>query len=274
MRRAWYAGLIAVALLPACRSDPLPAPDAVARVAGTEVLYTTFESYLQRNIREPGSSLPSTVLSQLFDQFLDEMLLTQLAVDHKLVPADTGARLAVAALLAANSAATEPTDQQIESYYRQHLDDFQRPERVRLSQILVEDRAAAVSAARQLAAGTPFIEVARQHSPDPATATGGGQGLLARSDLPKAFADTIFTLTPGTVSDIIPAEYGFHIFLVNERLPATELPLHEAEPEIRSQLRRDLTEQRLAELVREARDRYEPQIFVRNLPFNYQGRDS
>ncbi len=274
MRWVRHHTVITLVLLAACGGDPVPAPDAVARLAGTEILYPSFESYLQRNIHEPGSSLPSTVLSQLFDQFLDEKLLVQLAVDRELVPTDTGARLAVAALLAANRDSTEPTHQQIENYYGQHLDQFQRPERVRLSQILVEDRAAAQSAARQLAAGTPFVEVARNHSNDPATINDGGQGLLARSDLPKPFADTIFALEPGTVSDIIPAEYGFHIFLVNERLPATELPLHEAEPEIRSQLRRDLTEQRLAELVREARDRYEPKIFVRNLPFNYQGRNS
>ena len=284
MRRAstWrLAGLIAaglgLSLFTACGSQPLPASDAAARMNGSDVPYASFESYLERNTRESGSSLPSAVLSQLFDQFLDEMLLTRLATDKRLIPDDTSPRLAVAALLSdKNGASVEPSAPDVESYYRQHLDQFQRPERVRLRQILVEDRETAELAASRLAGGAPFPEVARQYSIDSGSGggSGGDQGLLARSDLPVAFASTIFSLTPGQVSDIIPAEYGFHIFLVEERLPAKELPLNQAEPEIRQQLRRDLTEQRLTDLVREARDQYEPEIFVRNLPFNYQGRYS
>lgn len=268
------ASLLACAqlALSGCRPEPLPAPDAVVRVEGQDIPYATFESYLQRNIGEPGGALPSEVLSQLFDQFLNELLLSRLAVERGLVPADTGARLAVAALLAeGDGSAVEPSAEQVEAFYRDHLADYQRPDRVRLRQILTEERGEAEEAARALAAGVDFTEVADRFSLDSSAPVGDDQGLLSRSDLPTAFASTIFSLAPGTPSEIIPAEYGFHIFLVEERLPARQLSLQEAEREIRAQLRRDLTEQRLAELAREARERYELQIFIRNLPFNYQG---
>jgi hypothetical protein len=273
MKRRTCAGLLLFLLLPACGKQPLPAPDAVARIDGSQLLYARFEEYLEQNIRESGGSLPSEVLSQLLDQFIDETLLSHLATDRQLVPADARARLAVAALLAdPGGPSIEPSGTAIESYYRDHLDQFHRPEQVRLSQILVEDRASADQAARLLAEGVSFQEVAQRHAADATLPSNGDQGLLARGDLPTAFADTIFALKPGKVSEVIPAEYGFHIFLVEERLEASALPLAQAEPEIRAQLRRERTEQRLTELVGEARDLYEPEIFAGNLPFNYQGR--
>jgi peptidyl-prolyl cis-trans isomerase C len=145
---------------------------------------------------------------------------------------------------------------------------------VRLRQILVEDRAAAERAWREIAAGADFAQVARRDSKEPRAAFGGDQGELSRADLPPAFAETIFALAPGEVSEIVAADYGFHLFQVVRRLPAQELTLAEAEPEIRSLLARSNAEGRLSELVGEARDRYNPAVYVRNLPFNYVGRYS
>jgi parvulin-like peptidyl-prolyl isomerase len=143
---------------------------------------------------------------------------------------------------------------------------------VRLRQILVEDREAAERARQEIATGTDFVEVAQRTSKEPRASFGGDQGELARSELPPVFAEKIFGLAPGQVSDVIPADYGFHIFQVVERLPAKELTLAEAEAEIRSHLARSNAEGRLEELAAEARARYNPVIYARNLPFNYVGR--
>ena len=101
---------------------------------------------------------------------------------------------------------------------------------------------------------------------------GGIQGELSREDLPPAFAQVIFALDAGGVSEIVPADYGFHVFKVLERLPAEQLPLVEVEDEIRSRLRRERSEANLDTLLAAAHDRYDPRVYQRNLPFNYQGR--
>jgi parvulin-like peptidyl-prolyl isomerase len=140
---------------------------------------------------------------------------------------------------------------------------------VRLRQILVEDRKSAERAVQEIAAGASFEEVARRLAHG--ASAGGFQGVLARADLPPAFADAIFNLKPGQVSRVMPAEYGFHLFQVVERLPAEVASLDEVKDGILARLRQESADRRLASLVAECRSRYTVVVYGRNLPFNYEG---
>jgi parvulin-like peptidyl-prolyl isomerase len=252
----------------ACRREQPPAPDVVARIGGKDVHYSRFEGYLQRSMGDPDTVLASDVLSELFDQFLDEQLLAHLALDRGLVPSIDHPRQAADALLKADANA-EPSAAEIAGFYAAHRQEFARPERVRLRQILVEDRAAAERASRLIAAGTPFEEVARRLTKG--ESAGGFQGVLARADLPPNFADAIFNLKAGEISRVMPAEYGFHLFQVVERLPAEVAPLDEVREGIRARLRQERADRGLAALVGECRNRYTVVVYGRNLPFNYEG---
>lgn len=256
----------------ACPGEPIPPADAVARLGGEEVRYSRFEVYLEENIGESGTALPSEVLSALFDQLLDELLLARLAAERDLVAAGSPGRRAAAALLAADAEAWRPSPEEVAAYYARHQADFSRPERVRLEQILVQERATAEEALARIRSGTDFGEVAGRLSRESGAVSGIDQGEMARNELPADFADTIFGLAPGEVSDVVPADYGFHLFRVTERFPARELTLEEAAPEIRETLGRQARERYLDELLRQARNRYRPEVFPGNLPFNYAGR--
>ncbi|PYQ68150.1 MAG: hypothetical protein DMF53_00640 [Acidobacteria bacterium] len=269
----------AVLLATACQRTAPPPPDAVARIGDAEVRYAEFERYVTLNVGEPGGVLGSDVLSELFDQFLDERLLERLAADRGLVRASASslqggqrgqARQAIDALLE-KDLRQEAGDAEIARYYQAHRQDFARPERVRLRQILTADRKAAEEARRQIAAGTPFEEVSRRLSRGPRADGGGVQGELARGDLPPSFADLIFALKPGEVSPVVPAEYGFHLFQVIEREPAEVVPLAAARGEILAKLRQQRADQLLRSLVQEARSHYNVKVYERNLPFAYQG---
>jgi parvulin-like peptidyl-prolyl cis-trans isomerase-like protein len=274
------AGRVAPAvllLLTACqRSAPPPAPDAVARIGETEVRYSELESYIARTAGgtdEAGGVLGSDVLSELFDQFLDEKLLERLAVDRKLVrPSGSalGPRQAIDALLA-EGLKQEPGPAEVAAFYQAHRQEFARPERVGVRQILTEDRATAEKALKEIDAGVPFEDVARRLSHDPSAGSGGYQGELTRADLPPAFADVIFNLKPGEVSRLVPAEYGVHIFQVVEREPAEVVPLEQARGEILDKLRQERADRLLRSLVQDARRRYNVVIYERNLPFGYEG---
>jgi parvulin-like peptidyl-prolyl isomerase len=257
----------------ACRQTPPPAPDLVARIGSEEIRYRRFDEYVKRTAGDGETVLGGDVLSQLFDQFLDEELLTRLAVDRKLArEGATGAarRRAIDALLAAELK-QDPSPQEIADYYQAHRQEFARPERVRLRQILTQDKATAERALRELGRGADFAELARQLSRDPSAASGGFQGELSRQDLPPAFADVIFALQPGEVSRLVPAEYGFHIFQVVSRSPAEIVPLEDARDEIVEKLRQERADRALATLVEEARRRYNVEVVGRNLPFEYRG---
>jgi len=244
----------------------------VARIGETEVRYAEFESYLAASVGDTGGVLGSDVLSELFDQFLDEKLLAKLAVERRLMGAGTagGARRAIDALLK-DGLRQEPGAGDVDRYYQAHRQEFARPERVRVRQILTEDKATAEKALKEIAAGSAFEEVARRLSRDPSAASGGYQGELSRADLPPAFAEVIFSLQPGEVSGLVPADYGFHIFQVAGREPAQVVPLEQARGEILGRLRQERADRLLRSLVRDARSRYNVSIYERNLPFGYEG---
>lgn len=271
--RAGTLGIGVALLVMACERPAPPAPDVVARIGDAEVRYSEFEDHLATAVGDSGGTLEGSVLSGLFDQYLDERLLARLAVDRGIATGASGAaarRRAIDALLQ-EGLSEEPPAAEIARYYQAHRQEFARPERVRVRQILTEDRPTADKALREIAAGQPFEEVARRLSKDPSAASGGYQGELSRAELPPAFAGTIFALRAGEVSGLVPAEYGFHIFQVTEREPAEVVPLEAARDEIVARLRREGADRLLGELVREARNRYSVKVFERNLPFGYEG---
>jgi peptidyl-prolyl cis-trans isomerase C/foldase protein PrsA len=265
---AWAA--LALALAACAPEPPRPDPDVVARLAGEEVRHADFEAHLRRAIGESGAGLASEALSQLLDQYLTERLLARLAADRGLVATGAEPGVAAEALLAAAPRAA-PTEAEISAWYESHRAALARAERVELQQILTEDRLAAERARREILAGADFATVARRVSVDPAAASGGQSGVLGREDLPPAFAEIVFRLPEGGVSEVIAADYGFHVFKVVRRLEAEVPALGAARAEIAARLVAERADQALARLVQEARSRYAVEVFDRNLPFLYRG---
>lgn len=276
MRRAFGAApgralCGALALVAACsRQAPAPGPDVVARLAGAELRYADFEGFLRANVGESAGALASEALSKLLDRFLTEEALTRLAVERGLAERGASGRTALEALLAAERA-TPAAEAAVDAYYAAHVEEFQRPERVELRQILTEDRRLAERARRELAAGAPFAEVLARLGADGSAPASGDQGALARDELPAAMADLVFRLGDGEVSEVVPAEYGFHVFQVVRHLPAETVPLGAARAEIRARLAAADADAAFARLVSEAKSRYAVEVFDRNLPFNYRG---
>ena len=265
-------GLLA-ALGGGCRAAPAPeSADVAARVADHDVPYARFDRYVRAQIGEPVGGLDSQVLSGLFDQFLREELLTRLAVDEGRVPADSGHRAAVEALLADANVNIPPAA--IQEWYESHRAELVLPERLRLRHIFVPTREAAEEARRRVEAGEDFAAVARAVSADPSAEAGGDQGELALDDLPAAFAAHVAPLAAGTVGEPLQANDGWHLFQVVQRLPARERTLAEVAPEIEERLRQRQGDELLERRLAEAADRYNVVVYGQNLPFEYRGEHS
>jgi len=270
MRHAFVVVLLA-SLLSACAAEEnLPGPDVVARLGGREVRHADFAAYLTANLGETGAALESDALSALFDRFVEERLLSQLAEDRRLIAGRASAARAVDALLAADPA-PPITETALLSYYAEHGDDFREPERVELRVIRTDDRIAAERARRELRAGVPFATVAERLSVDPTAAQGGEQGTLAHDDLPPSLADAVFRLAAGQVSDILTGDDGFYLFRLERRIPPRIPELAEVRDEIRRRLVGARADRALARFLAEARSRYAVEVFDRNLPFVYHG---
>jgi peptidyl-prolyl cis-trans isomerase C len=147
---------------------------------------------------------------------------------------------------------TNVTDADAKQYYDSHAKDFETPEQVRASHILIStkpkdpnsDPNQAKTAAKtkidallkQVKEGGDFAELAKKNSDCPSSATGGDLGLFARGSMVKSFEDAAFTLKPNEVSDIVETEVGYHIIKVTEHKDASTVPFDEAKAGITEQL--------------------------------------
>ena len=166
--------------------------------------------------------------------------------------------------------AIQISDTQVESYYNSHKDQYRTPERVQARHILIKTtgknaqetaqlKAKAEDLLKQIKGGADFAKLAEKNSEDPGSASKGGDlGWIVRGQMVKNFEDTVFSLKPKEISNVITTEYGFHIIQVMDKEPARLRTLAEVKPEIVGNLRnqqvfdlmQNLADQAHAELVK------------------------
>ena len=131
-------------------------------------------------------------------------------------------------------------EQEVQGYYAEHGAEFDQPERVRVLQVVVKTREEALKVRDEIRrAPQRFGDVARRASISPEGKNGGDLGYFGRdSGMPEVF-DSCFRLPLNAVSDVVPSPYGFHVFKVVDRKPASRRTLSEARPEILHKLLRE-----------------------------------
>jgi peptidyl-prolyl cis-trans isomerase SurA len=132
----------------------------------------------------------------------------------------------------------------VQKYYDTHKADFDTPEQVKLSEILIPtanpDDTIQVAAAQkkaddiaaQLKSGTDFAQLAKTESGGPTAAQGGELGDFKRGQLAKVLEDQTFVLKPGEYTQPIRTKQGFVILRVNEHNPGGVQPLKDVEPQV------------------------------------------
>lgn len=134
------------------------------------------------------------------------------------------------------------SEEEVDEYYRTHRGDFEVPEQVRASQILVRTREEAQAAARRIKGGEDFAAVAREVSLSPDGEKGGDLGYFARGEMPQEFDAVTFTLAIGKLSTVVETTYGFHLFLVTDRRESHRRNTDEARRHISALLREKKSE--------------------------------
>ena len=111
-------------------------------------------------------------------------------------------------------------EEQLIAFFEQHRSDYDTPEQVRVSHILVETEARARQGLAVLGAGGIFSDLAREISIDTDTSERGGDlGWFGRGQLAAPFEYAAFATPVGEVSGIIRTEFGYHIILVTDYQP-------------------------------------------------------
>jgi peptidyl-prolyl cis-trans isomerase SurA len=139
--------------------------------------------------------------------------------------------------------------EEIEQYYNEHKDEFNREEGVRLAEILIsnegaltdEERAEVEKKAREVhdrvQKGEPFAEMARRFSDSLGSKENGGDiGIWRRGSLRADLEERVFDKNPGYITELIEANNGYLILKVVEKFREGLAELEEVEEEIRNKL--------------------------------------
>ena len=138
-------------------------------------------------------------------------------------------------------------EEELTDYIRRHREGGEeRPEEVRASQILVGTREEAANAAKRIKGGEDFAVVAREVSLSPDAEGGGDLGYFSRGQMPQEFDAVVFNLKAGKLSAVVETTYGYHLFLVTDRLASHR----KSDAEIGEELRRILVAQKREEAFR------------------------
>ena len=124
------------------------------------------------------------------------------------------------------------TDMEVATYFTANRGRFDRPAQVRARQIVVADEAEGQEVLALLRQGQPFADVAEEYSLSPDAQQGGDLGFFGRGEMPPEFDAIVFDLPVNRLSDLVTSEYGYHIFLVEEKRKAKRLSKQEAKEEI------------------------------------------
>jgi len=170
-----------------------------------------------------------------FKQNLRNQIITQ-----QVIGKEVGSRLVI-------------SKEQEQTFYDQHKSELERPETIRLSEILVStdpkpndptDEAQRLEAAQakaedllaQIRKGAKFEDIAKKNSDGPTAAQGGDLGEFKRGALAKELEDKTFAMKPDDVSDVIRTKQGFVILKVTGHHNAGIPPLSDVEQRIQDAL--------------------------------------
>ena len=131
------------------------------------------------------------------------------------------------------------TDDEVKSYYEKNGDTFKVTEdEVRALHILTKTKAEAELALKEIRAGKPFAEVAKEHSVGIFRKKGGDMGFFKKKDVIPEVARFAFRLPEGKVSPVFHSSYGYHILKVVKRRRKGEIKdLSDVRDEILQSLR-------------------------------------
>lgn len=143
-------------------------------------------------------------------------------------------------------------DADIKKFYDDNPEEFEKPEQVRASHILIstldkgqqplpaEQKKVKEKLARDIKAradkGEDFAKLAKEFSEDPGSKDNGGEYTFGRGEMVKEFEAAAFSLKTNQVSDIVETSYGYHIIKLSEKIPASKVDFAKVSPKIKDYL--------------------------------------
>jgi peptidyl-prolyl cis-trans isomerase C len=181
------------------------------------------------------------------------------------------------------------TDQEVRKFYDENPTQFEAPEAVRASHILLTTidpqtgapipddqkaakRKTAEALLKRARAGEDFAKLAREFSEDPVSKARGGEYTISHGQMVPEVEAAAFAMNTNQIGDIVTSSYGFHIIKVSEKIPAHKIEFATAASDIRGMLTQQAVGQQFPAYIARLRKKAEVEILDEKL--NPQGTEA
>jgi parvulin-like peptidyl-prolyl isomerase len=144
------------------------------------------------------------------------------------------------------------SDDKMKDYYAVNKKNYEKPERVKASHILIRPDASPTSptgltdeGAKKMAedvlaklkAGQDFATLAKKYSADPGSGNKGGDlGWFSKGQMVPEFEKAAFALGKGATSGLIKTQFGYHIIKVTDKDKGFEATFDKVKDKIKAEL--------------------------------------
>jgi peptidyl-prolyl cis-trans isomerase C len=250
--------------------------EVLDRIIGYRLL---IQETRNRKMTIPDAQIDARI-GQIRSQFPNEeafkQALTQQSVTLDQLRVDTRNDLMVSTMLQTElGSKSVATPEQVTDFYEKNPDQFQQPERVRASHILIgfpenadeaakqQARTRAAEVLKEVKAGKDFAALAKQHSSDPGSGPNGGDlGFFQQGQMVPPFDKAAFSMKPGQTSELVETEFGVHIIRVVDRQPARTVPLDEVRAEVQQYIEGQNRQQATQAFVDALKARGKVEIYI------------
>jgi len=141
----------------------------------------------------------------------------------------------------------------VQKYYSDNPKEFETPEQIQASHILITPetpadpnadpneaktnaKTKAENLLKQIKDGADFAALAKDNSSCPSGKNGGDLGLFEKGKMVPAFEEAAFALKVGEVSGIVETQFGYHIIKVTAHKDAGVITFEQAKEDIKNML--------------------------------------
>lgn len=242
--------------VPAFAEDAPNAQTVVATVNGTDITLGHM-ILLRAGLPAQYAQLPDEVLFQgILDQLVQQTALqqsfsgdtparVQLAMDNE-------RRSLIASEVVGDVLETAVTEAAIEAAYNEVYGSVSPDKEYNAAHILVDSEDEAKELITALNDGADFAALAREKSTGPSGPNGGDLGWFGPGMMVKPFEDAVMTMEPGTFSDPIKTQFGWHVVMLKETRLKEAPALDDVRAEMRTKVEQDVVAAHIDELVKAA----------------------
>ena len=204
-----------------------------------------------------------TIFSQIVQQLVNEELLSQqidkenkltvLALEHE-------KRSAKAAQMVSKILKNFPSDELIDSAYKNLINEFKGSLEYNASHILVKEEDQAKTILEDINGGKNFEDLAKEHSIGPTGKNGGNLNWFDLGSMVPEFSTALMVLSEGDISQPVKTKFGWHLIKLNntreKKIPELDV--------VRSQLVQSLRQNKINDYL---------SSLSKNSEINFVGKD-